>query len=258
MSNELSLPSNNSRAFLDIADTEGGIMLPTVKVTDKIFTPAPGNDPKYVDILPDNGKARPAVFIAKRIGALSWKNGYDNKTDEETPAFAVFASDTNDADVGLIAAAAKARQMCPKAKAPEYDFDKSKVGHIKPLLEVLVYLPNVGFTVIAVSPNYYNVVDGVKAAGNLQGPVPVMIKPDHKNHKSGTYTWDSSFCGFTPINGDQAAKLAQEFEAYRASIAEDLVTRNAVESWISCSDRPMTDEVRAAMQRGIEINPPKF
>lgn len=260
MPNELSLNTNPNAAsaFLDIADTAGGIMLPTVKVTEKIFTPAPGNDPKDLDNLPDNGKARPAVYIAKRVGVLSWKNGYDKKSDEEVPAFTAFANDQNDEDIGLIAGAAKARQMCPKAIQPNFDFDKSKVGHVKPLLEILVFLPKVGFTVIAVSPNYYNVVDGVKAVGNLQGPVPVMIKPDKKNHKGGGYTWDSAFCGVDVINGAEAEKLLAAMEEYRVSVAEDLAIKEAVNSWLTSSDRPMTDAVREALRAGIALNPPQF
>ncbi len=260
MTNELSVNQNQRAAsvFLDIADNAGGIMLPTVKVTDKIFTPAPGNDPAHIDLLPDNGKARPAVYIAKRVGILSWKNGYDNKAEDEVPAFAVFANDQNDEDIGLIAGAAKARQMCPRAKQDDFNFDKSKVGHVKPLLEILVFLPKVGFTVIAVSPNYYNVVDGIKAVGKLTGPVPVMIKPDKKNHKGGGYTWDSAFCGVEVIDGAGAADLLKAMEEYRLSVSEDLAIKEAVESWLSSSDRPMTDAVREALRAGIALNPPQF
>ncbi len=259
MSNEITVPQQRSvSTFLDIADTATGIMLPTVKVTDKIFTPAPGNDPKDIDLLPDNGKPRAAVYIAKRVGALSWKNGYDQKGEEETPAFACFAQDQNDTDVGLIAGAAKARQMCKKAENGKFDFERSKVGHIKPLLEILVFLPKVGFTVIAVSPNYYNVVDGIKAVGNLQGPVPVMIKPDTKPHKGGGYNWDSAYCGVEPINGDVAQKLLAEFEEYRIKVSEDLVVKDAVEGWLSSSDRPVTDAIREALRAGIALNPPQF
>jgi hypothetical protein len=259
MTNELTTNlAKSSAAFLDIADTATGIMLPTIKVTDKIFTPAPGNDPTVLDLLPDNGKAKPAIYIGYRVGALSWKNGYDKKTDDETPAFAVFAKPQNDDDIGLIAGCSKARQMCPKLKQPSFDFEASKVGHVKPLMEILVYMDKVGFMVVGVSPNYYNVVDGIKAVRSLQGPVAVMIKPDTKPHKGGGYNWDSAFCGVEPISGDNAVKLLASFEEYRTKVSEDLVLKDAVEGWLQCSDRPMTDAVREALKAGIALNPPQF
>lgn len=261
MSNELSLPStkNSDLAFLEIAEAAGGLMLPTVKVVaigDKaMFSPDAGNDPKDLDLLPSSGKAVPALYIARRIGALSWKVGFDEKEEGDSPAFCAFADPTNDADIKLISAATKAVQMTPRDQKSKYDFEKSKCGHVKPLLELLVFLPGVGFAVVSVAPNFYNVVDGVKALGTLDGPIPVMLKPDATPHKTGK---SSAFCSLEVISGDAKGKLAEAFAAYQEANKENLQIRQATDSWLSCTDRPMTDEIRAALNVAVTLNPPRY
>jgi hypothetical protein len=263
MSNELSLPQNqeSTAAFLDIADAQGGLTLPTFKVVaagDKsTFTPAPGNDEKDLDLLPDNAKARMAVFITNRIGVLAWATGYDDRGEGEQPVFCNFAAPGAKEDAELIGSATKQCQMMPRDRKSEYDFEKSKVGHVKPLHEVLLYLEGVGFTVCSVSPNFYNVVDGVKAIGNLKGPVVVSITPGATPHKTGK---NSAFLEMTVVDpkSDKALALAKSFEEYRVATAEDLQTRNAVETWLAAGDRPMTDAVREALKGAIALNPPRF
>lgn len=265
MSNELSIPSNqeSTEAFLAVADGGGGgLSLPTVKVVavgDKAqFTPAPGNDEKDLDLLPDNAKPRMAVFIQNRIGVLSWAKGFDDKDEGEQPLFCAFAAPGNTEDAKLIGEGAKQCQMMPRDRKHEYDYDKSKVGHLKPLNEALVYLEGVGFTVISVAPNFYNVVDGVKAIGNIKGPAVVMIKPEATPHKTGK---SSAYMGLELVDlakNEKAVALAKNFEEYRVAMAENLQVRNAVEAWLSASDRPMTDAVREALKAGIALNPPRF
>lgn len=272
MTHELSIPKSGAaaaaNAFLDEAEGLGGLLLPTVKVTDGgVFQPAKGNDPADMDKLPDGSKAKPGIFLAKRTGVLSWKVSYDKKGEDEQPAFSVFAPDSAIEDVKLMAKAAKARQFKPKdMDASRFDFANSGVGHIKPLLEFLVWLPDTGLTVIDVPPNFHDVTDGVAETKNLIDPstgeismVPAMFQPEKKHHKSGSWEWDSHFCGLKPIADEKVkAQLLKAFAEYREITKENLDLKARVDSWLQCTDKPMTDDIRAALVKGIALNPPKF
>jgi hypothetical protein len=271
MTHALSIPGSSaaSDAYLDETG-EGltGLLLPTVNITDGgVFMAAKGNDPGDQDRLPDGSKAKPGIFLAKRTGVLSWKVGYDKKGEDENPAFTVWIKDSEIEDVKLAARAVKARQMKPKdMDATKFDFAVSGVGHLKPLLELLVWLPDTGFTVIAVPPNYHDVVDGIAATKNLVDPktgeismAPALFQPDSKPHKSGTWNWDSHFCGLKLITDEaQKAKLLEGFAAYSEIIKENLDLKARVDTWLNCTDRPMTDDIREALRKGIALNPPKF
>lgn len=255
-------------AFLDEAEGLTGLLLPSVGITDGgVFSAIKGNDPADVDRLPDGNKAKPGIFLAKRTGVLSWKVPYDKKNKEEdAPAFSVMVPDSHVEDVKLVAQAVKARQYCPKDRAEQFNFASSGVGHLKPLLEILAWLPDTGFTVISVPPNFHDVVDGIAETRNLVDPAtgeislaPTMFKPTSKPHKSATWEWKSHFCGLTAIADDKTrAQLLDGFAKYREAIAENADLKARVDSWLQCTDRPMTDEIREALKRGIAINPPKF
>jgi hypothetical protein len=137
---------------------------------------------------------------------------------------------------------------------------------LKPLEENLVFFPDTGFTVIAHSPNYHDVVDAIAALKQLVDPdtgeismVPAMFQPTKKAHKSAKWTWDACFCDATPITDAKVkAKVLEDFAAYRELIAENLTIKASVDAWLNCTDRPLTDEIREALKKGIALNPPKF
>lgn len=267
MTNALSSPTTASAA-LDafLSETEGiqGLLLPTVGIGEKVFVPNKGNSPADLDVLPDGSKARLGIFIAKRVGVLSWKVGYDVKDTDESPAFVAFSPDANISDVELIGKSVKARQMTKKLEADKWDFANSKVGHLKPILELLVYFPEVGFTVVTTSPNYHDVVDGVSALSALVsedgslGVTAAMFSPEQKDHKSAAWSWTSSFCKTVPADEKAKDKVFAEFAAYKDLISDNIGIKSAVDAWLACSDRPVTDEIREALTRGAALNPPKF
>ena len=268
MTNELSTfgGSSAANAFLDETDGLQGLLLPTVGIGEKVFVPNKGNDPKDLDTLPDGSKARPGMYIAKRLGVLAWKVGYDSKDEEESPAYIAFAKDSNKDDVALIGKAVKSRQMMKKPDAHKFDFAESKVGHVKPILEILTWLPDTGFVVITTSPNYHDVVDGVLALKKLVNPdtgememTPATFAPVQKPHKSASWAWLANYCEITPIPKGQAHDaLVAKFDEYRALTAESLDVKAAVDSWLSCSDRPITEDIRTALRGAVALNPPKY
>lgn len=271
MTTALSIPSKGTAAaadaFLGETDGLGGLLLPTVSIGEGVFVPAKGNDPSDMDKLPDGSKARPGIFIATRNGVLSWKVGYDTKGEDDAPAFVAMIPDSNLDDIKLAGQAVKARQFCSKDNKPErFDFATSGVGHLKPLKEHLVYFVDTGFTIIAHSPNYHDVVDATTALKKLVDPdtgeinmAPAMFAPVKKPHKSAKWTWDACFCDVEPIKDAKVKdKLAAQFAEYRALISENLVVKAAVDAWLNCTDRPLTDEHREALRKGIALNPPKF
>ena len=268
MTNELSTFGGSSAANAFLDETEGlqGLLLPTVGIGEKVFIPNKGNSPADLDTLPDGSKARPGLYLAKRLGVLSWKVGYDNKGEEESPAYIAFAKDSNADDVALIGKAVKARQMMKKTDEHKFDYDASKVGHVKPILEILSWLPDTGFVVITTSPNYHDVVDGVLALKKLVnadtgeiGLTPATFAPVQKEHKSATWTWNANYCEITPLPAGAARdSLLAKFEDYRALTAENLEVKAAVDSWLDGSDRPMTEDVRTALRGAVALNPPKY
>jgi hypothetical protein len=268
MTNDLTLATSGASAALDafLSETEGlqGLLLPTVGIGDKVFVPNKGNSPADLDVLPDGSKARLGIFIAKRVGVLSWKTGFDTKGTEESPAFIAFAPDSNIQDVELVGQATKACQMKKKIDAPKWAFENSKVGFLKPILELLVYFPEVGFTVITTSPNYHDVVDGsvalsaiVNGNGEL-GLTAAMFSPEQKPHQSAAWKWVANFCKIVPADEKAKEKVFAQFAEYRDLISENISVKSAVDAWMSCSDRPVTPEIREALVRGVALNPPKF
>lgn len=269
MKKEPMLPTTQStestNAFLDETESPQGLLLPAVSVIDGTFRALPGNDQADIDVLPDGSKARTGIFIAKRVGVLSWKVDFDAKAEDESPAFVAFAPDCSLSDVALIGKAVKARQMVAKPEKHVYDFKESGVGHLKPILELLVWFPEVGFSIVTTSPNYHNAVDGVSALKKLINPdtgaigmTPCSMKPSKKPHKSGSWSWESSFCDTTPLSKEDSVSLLEAFKAYQDIVKENQLIRENVDKWIGCLDAPMTEEIREALNKGVALNPPKY
>lgn len=248
------------------AATEESFMpFPVTIVKDGSFKPHKSVPDEVKDRLPDGSKGIPAVFLTYRIGVLAWQVGYDDRNDDnKNPAFVAFAPANNEAMGRLIGEAGKSYHYTAKDDKKQYDFATSKVGHVQPLVEALFYLPGLdGLGVIATPSNFNSVeetISTLKALVNKESgsipQAPMIVTPGVAHKSTKNWDWDVDYIGIAPAPLTPAtAELGQKFKAWRDKAAEDLTVKANLEAWLTCSDRPMTDEIVAALHKAVGLVP---
>jgi hypothetical protein len=274
MTNILTLPGTDSQssallAFDSIANESGLQPFPVTLVKDGNFKTHSLVPAEIKDLLPYGDKAIHAVFITYRLGGIAWQVGYDDRTEEnKNPSYMFFIPGTDGATSRLLTEAAKSYQYTPKDKKNEYDFAKSGVGHIQPIIECLVYLPSLNnLAVIATGSNYSAVEETIAVIKSMckrnedgtlgEVPqVPILVSPKVAAKKTKTWNWDVDYIGMThaPAN-ETTLDCVNKFKGWAEKASEDTQTKTALDMWLTCGDRPCSPDIKAALQKAVGLVP---
>jgi hypothetical protein len=238
---------------------------PVTLVKEGSFKPHKSVSPEIKDLLPDGSKGVPAIFLTYRLGIVSWQVGFDERNDDnKAPAF-VACAPANDAASGkLIGEAGKSYHYTKKTDKIQYDFASSQVGHVQPFVEILFYLPSLnGMGVIATPSNFNSTEETItvlkslvdKATGAIP-QAPMVVTPMSVHKKTKAWEWDVDYIGIAAAPMTPAtAEVADKFRAWHEAAKEDLAVKAALSMWLTCEDRPLDDNIRAALQKAVGLVP---
>lgn len=190
------------------------------------------------------------IVLAYRTDLVSWPRGYDpDREEQDDPAFTAAAPMSAREDVNLIAMACKAHQFTARDLKDLWDVENGGPGHLKPNLTLVVWDPTLEDVVLLQGHLNYNgfaeTRDALRRALGVSGGAAFgcqiqAVKKTIKSWSSGHYAFDLT------VRPDSSSQ--QAFERWTAESDKAEINR-----WLSCADRPMTDEIRERLQAGLDI-----
>jgi len=234
-----------------------------------MFEPLATMPQELQDALPSGKKPILGVLMGFRYHATAWPAGYaDNEAQaaanpggeksKPKPVYAVAIANTDVDGVKLLMAAAKNYQFTKTVDKSKFDYASSKAGHLKPALELLVWLPGVDAPVVISSAYGHGCV--VESLTSLQalvdpktgsiGQFPALIRSvsQEKTSKAG-YTFKVHALEVTNAsNQGNAVEVWKSYGAWIQQAAADPATVQKVRDWLSGADRPLNSEITAALK----------
>lgn len=208
--------------------------------------------------LPEGTKPVEAVFLAHRIAVSAWPAGYDETaTEPAKPAFSCHVSGGNTADTVKATEAAKKYQFTKREAKAKFDVSAGGPGHIRTSLELLLWYPGIGGLIELRCPAGHSPTElSAKALRALCDPKtgalvcqPVSLVPVTTEAK----TWLTQSVGLTTLTGPTGKALWEQFLEWKTLALADAETVEAVNAWVGCTDSPITDSIRAALELGARL-----
>ncbi len=227
-----------------------------------LMVPVPGVPDEIADTLPQGRRAFDAVFLDYRLSIVAWPVGYNDRTEEVSkPCYSAAINAVQPEDAALVMRCCKNYQYTKGANKNKFDFATSRVGHIRPQVEMLVYLPDPvnGLVIVSCAANYgsvertfANIDKLVDEATQKLGRFPCSIRPVSEEASAGQFTWKIHSLEITPST-NTASPAWPAYGTWLNAARLDPAVVNTVSQWVSAADRPMTDEIRAALRIGISL-----
>ncbi len=227
-----------------------------------VFVPAPFVEQSIADQLPQGKKPFDAVFIGYRLAVSSWPVGYDSNNTEGKPVWSCAIAANNQADAVSLVRCARQYQYTSTLNRPKFDHATSGVGHVRPQVEVLAYIPELDGLVVVSTPSNFGSVESTlagfqnltdKSTGAI-GQFPASFRPlsEDKSSKKSGQSWKVHRLEVTSST-NQTSPAWTKYEAWRNGAAQDPAVVATVRQWLAADDRPMTDEVRKALALGAAL-----
>lgn len=256
-------------AFIGVADEPMGppMKFPVVNLTSGngagagAFSPADWVDKEFgagtSQLLPAGKRPLTAVFLGYRIELIAWSVRFDDpsrkKDDRPSWACAVPANDA--ATIQLATEACKNYQFTKKADKGAFDYAHSKAGHVRPAVQVLVFVPNVGIVVLTPPMHYTSVERTLKSLGKQADqqsgalkPFPAMIEPKSQEDKTPTQTWQQHHLEFSLNVGADAKEAWDQFNEWRAKVLPtDIEVQKDIREFLNATDRPVTPDIKQSL-----------
>ncbi len=269
---------NAASALLAVTEqSDGGAKspFPVIQVTGGptggLFAAVKGTaDQDILDQLPQGNKPIKGFFLAYRTTLVAWPEGWkgeDEKTEGENeksrPCWTAVIPAGAVADAQLAYKACEAYQFTPGDDKAKFDFAGSDVGHVRPQLQMLVFLPDIEDVAVVQAPAYFTSwVETQKTLRLLVNPetkqldqFPCCIRvvtKDAKSKKSGR-VWKNHHCDVTQAVDAVTKKAWDLYQPWVAKLQEDAERMALFQTWLDGSDEPVTDEIRARLRKASVI-----
>lgn len=216
------------------------------------------------DRLPSGKKPVECVFVGYRMAATAWPSGYGERGDDKSKPVWSCALTPNEATLGAdLARAARNYQFTATGQRDKFSVDKGGPGHIRPQIEVLVYLPDVDSPVVFRScPGFSPFSKTLKAMSGLVDPstgtlnqFPAHIRPVsvEESSKSG-HTWKVHSLEVQAMTTPDAAKgVWDQYQDWLTRTKADATAMQEVLDWMSASDHAITDSIKADIKKAISL-----
>ncbi len=206
----------------------------------------------------------PCGFLGYRLNIVSWPVGYEDTKEDTKPVWsAALPADSNAWDDAI--RACRVQQYTAKAGKAKFDFDTSKVGHLAPSLELLVFIAGLGLAVVTTPGKITSVQSTLETlepfiptddSGNPTGELQsfaATLTPKTIAKQSATWKWSEHHIviGALPGKHPDVAKLGQAYSQWQATAPEN--TSELFEKWNTGADAPLTDVAREAIARGVAL-----
>lgn len=250
------------------AEEETGVaeLFPTLVVVggNAGGTVAPSSlTPKEVaDLLPQGKQTIRAVFMAFRSGVISWPRDKESSEAGTKPVFEAAIPANDPETTEALRKAAHNFQVASKdVKTAKWSVDGGGPGYIRPIFEMLVYLPAFDDVVVLrcapllrtwgqMATELGAFKDGNGDLSAFTGAFEITSAPwydDNLFHYFKVSPW-------TGADGMAAAKKYDEFIANVVEHRPDLA--QSINDWFTCADKPLSESARAKLVQGSNmVNP---
>lgn len=227
-------------------------------------TPAKFVPSEIADNLPQGKKPIRGVYLSHRLEITAWPEGYkDEQSDEpRKPAWSAVVKADNAADAALVMKACKAYQYTPGTdKAAKFDFASShNIGHIRPVLAILMYLPDIDGVCIVQPPQYYpSAVSTAQAlaknadpaTGEIgQFPAVLTVVSTTNTAKGSGKTWSTHSFDIGVDVTPKGKDLLVAFGKWKDRILADTENLQVLKDWVE--EDTMTDEIRTRLRTAAQ------
>lgn len=225
-----------------------------------MFVPADFQEQEIQDRLPQGKRPIDGVFVGFRLEVTGWPTAYDETaTEAAKPCYSVAINLGSASDIALAIAASKAYQFTPKADKGKFDWAEG-VGHVRPQLSLLVWHRDLdGLMLIRTPSSYQSVVDTLAGLNRLVDPATGTLAPfpcsvrvhtDEVASKNSGNRWKVHSLVVSPAtNSEAGAALWTAYQGWIQTAMGDATTVKEVTEWLNGVDKPMVDEVRAALTK---------
>lgn len=262
--------TNALMAVTDAAQHQGQksafpIIQVTGGATGGLFGAVKGTaDQEILDMLPQGGKPVKGIFLAYRTEILAWPAAFvEGQENSASPSWTATIPAGAVGDAQLAHKACEKYQFTKKEEKGKFDFDASAIGHIRPSFQMLVFLAEINDAVVVQVPAYFSSwVDTQKCLRLLvdpetkqlpQFPCAIRVITEEVQNKAKTQKWKVHHCDVTQAV-DAVTKAAWEkFEPWVAALQENPEKAAIFQEWMDGTDRPMTDDNRAALRKAASI-----
>jgi hypothetical protein len=221
-------------------------------------------DQEVLDMLPQGGKPVKGIFLAYRSEILAWPAAFvEGQENHSNPSWTGVIPAGAVADAQLAFKACEAYQFTPKAEKAKFDYAASEIGHIRPSLQLLVFLAEINDVAIVQVPAYFSSwIETQKSLRLLvdpetkqlgQFPCCIRVITNEVQNKARTQNWKVHHCDITQAV-DAVTKTAWEkYQPWVAALQETPEKMALFQEWLDGSDRLFTDTMRSALRKATAI-----
>lgn len=225
------------------------------------FAPIKAVPEEIANQMPQGKKPFEGFVLGYRTEIVAWPAGFDDREEGSKPSWSVAISSEDAAGAELVKKACKQYQFTKNDAKGKFDFADSGVGHIKPVLQLLVWLPDVEDLIIVQTPAHFE--SWRKTAEQLNrnadpktGEVlkfPALIRPVSTPKNINGFATTEHIIDITAMLNDAGAKLFGRFSAWREGAKQNPEIVANVGSWVQGLDAPRTDEINAILQKAAKL-----
>jgi hypothetical protein len=248
-------------AVITKADEARGLMFPVLQLaggnSGGSFAPIKAVPEEVANQMPQGKKPFEGFIVAYRSEMVSWPVGFDDKEDDSRPVWSVAVPSDDAVGADLLRNAGKRYQFTKNVDKSKFDHAQSGVGHARPQLQLLVWLPDVEDLIVVQTPSHFE--SWRKTAEQLNrnadpktGEVlkfPALLRPVSTVKNINGFTVTEHAIDITAMLNEAGAALAQKFAAWREKAKLDPELVNKVGEWASCGDHPRTPELDAILKK---------
>lgn len=222
-----------------------------------MFTPAGFVDEAVANQLPQGKKPVDCVFMGYRTELSAWPSGFLDRKDGDKPVWTLAVSCADAPGAVLVGEAAKSYQFTKGTNKGGWDYAQSGLGHLRPTLQLLVYLPSVDDVIVVQTPAHFtswkSTMDNLKKLMDpktnalSQAPVQLRIISTPKIINGNSVT--EHVIDFAVMANDTGKEWYSAYAKYILTAANDAEVREKIENWVNCADRPITDDLRGLLKK---------
>jgi len=221
------------------------------------FAPIKAVPEAIANEMPQGKRPFEAFILGHRTEMVSWPVGFDDKEDGQKPVWSVAIRSDDRNGLALVRNAAKTYQYTKNVEKGKFDAANSGVGHVRPALQLLVWLPEVQDLIVVQTPAHFEswrktVEQLSRNAHPETGEVlkfPASLKPISTVKQVNGFTITEHVIEITPMLSEAGAKVMSDYAIWRSTALENPELIATVGNWIQCVDAPLTPEITDILRK---------
>lgn len=225
------------------------------------FSPIKAVPEEVANQMPQGKKPFTAFILGFRTELVAWPVGFEDKEDDTKPVWSVTATSADARATELIRKACKQYQFTGNKDKAKFDFAQSEVGHIRPVLQLLVWLPDVEDLIVVQTPSHY--MSWLKTGEQLNRnadpktgevrPFPAQLRPVSTSKTVNGYTITEHVIDITAMLNDAGAQVFAAYSKWRETAKSNPELVERVGKWVQGLDAPMTDEIEKRLRTAASL-----